>query len=38
MADPQPVDPNVNPQTGAGEVVATPLTEFQLAGNTDGYG
>jgi hypothetical protein len=38
MADPQPVDPNVNPQAGSGEVVATPLTEFQLAGNTDGYG
>ena len=38
MADPQPVDPNVNPQAGSGEVVATPLTDFQLAGNTDGYG
>ena len=38
MADPTPVDPNVNPQAGAGEVLATPLTDFQLAGNTDGYG
>jgi hypothetical protein len=38
MADPNPVDPNVDPQAGAGEVVATPLTEFQLDGNTDGYG
>lgn len=38
MADPNPVDPNVDPQAGAGEETATPLTDFQLAGNTDGYG
>ena len=38
MADPNPVDPNVDPQAGAGEELATPLTDFQLAGNTDGYG
>jgi hypothetical protein len=38
MADPNPVDPNVDPQAGTGEDTATPLTDFQLAGNTDGYG
>jgi hypothetical protein len=35
---PAPVNPATDPQAGSGEVVATPLTEFQLAGNTDGYG
>jgi hypothetical protein len=38
MADPNPVDPNVDPQTGAGDELATPLTDFQRDGNTDGYG
>jgi hypothetical protein len=38
MADPNPVDPNVDPQTGAGDELATPLTDFQQDGNTDGYG
>jgi hypothetical protein len=35
---PAPVNPATNPQTGLGEELATPLTDFQLAGNTDGYG
>jgi hypothetical protein len=35
---PATVSPATNPQTGAGEELATPLTDFQLAGNTDGYG
>ena len=35
---PTPVNPATDPQTGAGDDLATPLTDFQLAGNTDGYG
>ena len=35
---PTPVNPATDPQTGTGDELATPLTDFQLAGNTDGYG
>jgi hypothetical protein len=35
---PAPVNPVTDPQTGAGEELATPLTDFQQDGNTDGYG
>ena len=35
---PAPVNPATDPQAGSGEVVATPLTDFQRDGNTDGYG
>jgi hypothetical protein len=35
---PAPVNPATDPQTGAGEELATPLTDFQRDGNTDGYG
>jgi hypothetical protein len=31
MADPNPVDPNVDPQTGAGEDVAVPASEVRFS-------
>jgi hypothetical protein len=38
LPPPAPVNPATDPQTGAGEELATPLTDFQRDGNTDGYG
>jgi len=35
---PAPVNPATDPQASAGEETATPLTDFQRDGNTDGYG
>ena len=38
MADPEPVNPDVDPQAGAGEIVAVPIADAQQDGNTSGYG
>jgi hypothetical protein len=42
MADPNPVNPDVNPQTGAGEPSAVPTVDVrdqaEIPTNTDGYG
>jgi hypothetical protein len=38
FSPPAPVSPATDPQAGAGEIVAEPLTDFQRDGNTDGYG
>jgi hypothetical protein len=42
MADPNPVDPDVDPQTGAGEPPAVPIADVRDQAepptNTDGYG
>jgi len=38
LPPPAPVSPTTDPQTGSGEIVATPPTDFQQAGNTSGYG
>jgi hypothetical protein len=36
--EPGPVSFATNPQVSADQETSTPLTDFQLAGNTDGYG